>query len=119
MTKIDSKGSREHTCTRVRLIKTTALMAGTVNVLLVFGLFVASLVLLQRKDDTDCKEKESQSVVVVDNVRKYCFKLDCKECLEECHEVKVEGNQTLCCGNLGEHLYGIISEVSRFCGVRF
>ena len=109
MTKGDSRK-----CTHTKLsFKTPALVAGAVNVSLVFGLVVASMVLLQQKGDAPCKEKESQSVMV-DNVRRYCFMLDSVECLEKGHDVKVEGNQTLCCGNLGEHIVEIMSEVSSF-----
>ena len=96
--------------------KTLTIVAVGVNVSLLVGLFPASMVLWHRRGrGARCEETQGQSGVG-DGLRpRYCFRQDRLQCLDNGHEVKVQGNLTLCCGNLGERMFGLMSEVSWLC----
>ena len=42
---------------------------------------------------------------------RYCFRAEKEECLERGFDSKKSGNDTVCCGNLNDHVYSLASEV--------
>ena len=114
MTKSDTSKKRPAKLaqTRVLTYKTPALVAVTVNVLLVAAVFPVSMVLLhQEGHPSPCEEKGEGRVEIQEELTRYCFDVDGGQCLEEGHEVKVVSNRTVCCGSLAGRVFGLISEV--------
>ncbi|KAK7090089.1 tumor necrosis factor ligand superfamily member 14-like [Littorina saxatilis] len=81
---------------------------------LVMCLFIVSPVLDTRRNSESYRRTVgSASEMTRGDKNRYCFKEDRQSCLEKGYRVKLLENRTLCCGELGEHLYGLMSEELR------
>ena len=91
--------------------KSLTIISVIVNVVLL-SLLSTIILLLRYKEDTtsQCAKTGRHSVNAITN--RYCVDLDTEQCRERGLDVKHGVNDSVCCGNLGEHIYDLMAEVS-------